>query len=47
MIIVAEGKHSFGVSDEPGVLQGIALGPLMFLSHINDLPDAEKSTVRV
>ena len=45
MNIVCEGEHSESVSVESGVPQGTVLSPLMFLCHINDLPDCVKSQV--
>ena len=45
MNVVCEGEHSESVSVESGVPQGTVLGPLMFLCHINDLPDCVKSQV--
>ena len=47
MNVVIEGEHSASVYVESGVLQGIMLGPLMCLCHINDLPDSVKSQVRL
>ncbi|KAK6188521.1 hypothetical protein SNE40_004681 [Patella caerulea] len=47
MNVAIEGEHSDSVKVESGVPQGTVLGPLMFLCHINDLPDAVKSTVRL
>ena len=46
MKVVVEGEESKSVKVESGVTQGTVLGPLMFLCHINDLPDSVKSQVR-
>ena len=46
MKVVVEGEESKSVKVESGVTQGTVLGPLMFLFHINDLPDSVKSQVR-
>ena len=47
MNVVVEGEHSESAPVESGVPQGTVLGPLMFLCHINDLPDTVKSQVRL
>ena len=47
MNVVVEGEHSESAPVESGVPQGTVLGPLMFLYHINDLPDTVKSQVRL
>ena len=47
MNVVVEGEHSDSVPVESGVPQGTVLGPLMFLCHINDLPDTVESSVRL
>ena len=43
---VVEGEESKSVKVELGVPQGTVLGPLMFLCHINNLPDSVQSQVR-
>jgi hypothetical protein len=42
-----EGVHSDEASVDSGVSQGTVLGPILFLCHINDLPDSVKSSVRL
>ena len=47
MRVVLEGKKSSEVTVHSGVPQGTVLRPILFLCHINDLPDAVKSQVRL
>ena len=47
MKVVVDGEESDSVTVDSGVPQGTVLGPLLFLCHIDDLPDAVKSTVRL
>lgn len=43
--VVVEGEQSDRVKVDTGVQQGTVLGSLIFLCHINDLLDTEKSSV--
>jgi hypothetical protein len=47
MNVVTDGEKSPTATVSSGVPQGTVLGPLLFLCHINDLPEAVKSNVRL
>jgi hypothetical protein len=47
MRTIVEGESSKETSLDSGVPQGTVLGPIMFLCHINDLPDCVNSSVRL
>ena len=47
MRVVVDGETSDETDVKSGVPQGTVLGPLLFLVHINDLPDCVKSQVRL
>jgi hypothetical protein len=47
MRVHLEGVHSDEASVDSGLPQGTFLGPILFLCHINDLPDSVKSLVRL
>ena len=44
---IIDGESSSETAVLSGVPQGTVLGPLLFLVHINDLPDCVKSSVRL
>jgi len=47
MQVVVDGESSEPTSVDSGVPQVTVLGPLLYMCHINDLPDQVESTVRL
>ena len=47
MSVVVEGETSRETTVDSGVPQGTVLGPILFLCHINDLPESVSSQVRL
>ena len=47
MQVVVDGSTSETTTVDSGVPQGTVLGPILFLCHINDLPDSVTSQVRL
>jgi hypothetical protein len=47
MRVALEGEYSDEATVDSGIPQGTVLGPILFLCHINDLPNSVKSSVRL
>ena len=46
MRTIVEGEKSNETTVDSGLPQGTVLGPILFLCHINDLPDSVTSSVK-
>ena len=47
MKVFVEGESSEEAIVESGIPKGTVLGPLLFLCHLNNLPDAVNTTVQL